>query len=71
MKIFVSICQTVQPWERSQTDRHTDGTDFITSTADTGGKNITEKVGSTNDNKVANRTAPPLANNYEAALFFN
>ena len=38
---FGSVCQTVQPWESSQTDRHThtDGTDSIPSTTDAGGKN--------------------------------
>ena len=38
---FMTIGQTVQPWERSQTDtqtdRHTDEPVFITSTADAGG----------------------------------
>ncbi len=33
------VCQTVQPWERSQTDRHTDWTDFIPSAASAGGNN--------------------------------
>ncbi len=37
---FGSICQTVQPWERWVTDRHThiNRTDFIPSTADIRGK---------------------------------
>ncbi len=38
-----SVCLTVQPWESwitdRRTDRHTDRTDFIPSTADAGGKN--------------------------------
>ncbi len=41
--IFMSVCQTVQPWECSLTDRNTetwtDKTDSITSTAAAGGKN--------------------------------
>ncbi len=40
---FVALAQTVQPWESWLTDTHThrrtDGTDFIPSTADAGGKN--------------------------------
>ena len=36
---FGSVHETVQAWERWQTDRQTDGTDFIPSTADAGGKN--------------------------------
>ena len=39
---LVTLGQTVQPWERwltdTQTHRQTDGTDFIPSTADAGGK---------------------------------
>ena len=36
---FRSVAQTVQPWERWQTDKRTDGTDFIPCTADARGKN--------------------------------
>ncbi len=40
---FRPVAQTVQAWERWQTDTHThtqtDGTDFIPSTANAGGKN--------------------------------
>ena len=35
---FRFVLQTVQPWERWQTDRQTDMTDFIPSIADAGGK---------------------------------
>ena len=41
VKNFEAICQTVQPWERWITDRHTDRqtywTDFLPSTAEAGG----------------------------------
>ncbi len=37
-------CHTIQPGERWLKDTHTDGTDFISLTADTGGKNLNMDV---------------------------